>query len=283
MNTRANHERDECLERLWHRRELGIGAGAGAAGAAAAGAAGAGAPAAAGAGAARTGSAGTTTAETGTSDGIGDACIHTLSAEGLVDVGSDGQVRFSPEGERRARQVVRSHRLAERLVRDVLGQAAEPSACEFEHLLGTEVVDAICTLLGHPRECPHGYPIPPGGCCERSEQVVTRQVKPLAEMAIGASGRIAWVYARSDAQLHALDSLQLRPGAMVTLHQRRPSFVVECEGAHLALDDALAQAVNVWTVDRPPAAEETGMADGRGPHGGRRRGHGPRRPGWGRT
>jgi DtxR family Mn-dependent transcriptional regulator len=238
MNTRANHERDECLERLWHRRELGIGARA-------------------------------VPSSAGTADGIGDECIRALSAEGLVDVGADGQVRFNPEGERRARQVVRSHRLAERLVQDVLGQAAEPSACEFEHLLGTEVVDAICTLLGHPRECPHGNPIPPGGCCERSEQVVPRQVKPLAELEIGASARIAWVYARSDAQLHALDSLQLRPGSMITLHQRRPSFVVECEGAHLALDDALAQAVNVWAVDQPRDGEGAGEPVG-GPH----RGHG---------
>jgi DtxR family Mn-dependent transcriptional regulator len=212
VNTRANHERDECLERLWHGRELGSGAGA---------------------------------------DRLSDDCIRTLSVEGLVDVGADGQVRFSPEGERRARQLVRSHRLAERLVQDVLGQSAEPSACEFEHLLGTEVVDAICTLLGHPRECPHGYPIPPGECCERSARVVHRQVRPLAELDIGASGRIAWVYASSDAQLHALDSLQLRPGALVTLHQRRPTFVIECEGAHVALDDALAHAVNVWAADEP--------------------------------
>jgi DtxR family Mn-dependent transcriptional regulator len=212
VNTRANHEQDECLERLWHRRELGSSAG---------------------------------------TDRLSDDCIRALSVEDLADVGADGQVRFSPEGERRARQLVRSHRLAERLVQDVLGQSAEPSACEFEHLLGTEVVDAICTLLGHPRECPHGNPIPSGACCERSARVVPRQVKPLAELDIGASGRIAWVYAASDAQLHALDSLQLRPGAMVTLHQRRPSFVVECEGAHLALDDSLAQAVNVWATDGP--------------------------------
>jgi DtxR family Mn-dependent transcriptional regulator len=236
MNSRVNHERDECLERLWHGRELGSSAGV---------------------------------------DRLSGDCIRELSAEGLVDCGADGQVRFSPEGERRARQLVRSHRLAERLVQDVLGQLAETSACEFEHLLGTEVVDAICTLLGHPRECPHGYPIPPGECCERSAQVVTRQVKPLAELAIGASGRIAWVYARSDAQLHALDSLQLRPGAMVTLHQRRPSFVVECEGAHLALDDALAQAVNVWATDQPPEGEGAAGADEGRPHGGR---HGGPRP-----
>jgi DtxR family Mn-dependent transcriptional regulator len=200
-----------------------------------------------------------------------------------VDLGADGQVRFSPEGERRARQLVRSHRLAERLMQDVLGQAAEPSACEFEHLLGTEVVDAICTLLGHPRECPHGNPIPPGECCAHAARVVPRQVKPLAEMDIGTSGRIAWVYAHSDAQLHALDSLQLRPGAMVTLHQRRPSFVVECEGAHLALDDALAQAVNVWAADR---AVEEGRAGGPAAFGPRRRrgtGGAPRRHGWGRA
>jgi DtxR family Mn-dependent transcriptional regulator len=231
MNTRVNHEQDECLERLWHGRELGIGASTGAL--------------------------------------SGDDCIRALSTEGLVEVGTDGQVRFSPEGERRARQLVRSHRLAERLVQDVLGQSAETSACEFEHLLGTEVVDAICTLLGHPRECPHGYPIPPGDCCARSTRVVPRQVKPLAELGIGASGRIAWVYARSDAQLHALDSLQLRPGSMVTLHQRRPSFVVECEGAHLALDDALAQAVNVWAADEPPAGEGTAGTDRGRPRRGR--------------
>jgi DtxR family Mn-dependent transcriptional regulator len=235
MTTRVDHERDECLERLWHRRELGIAATAAAAG-------------------------------TGTADELGDDCIRALSAVALVDVGTDGQFRFSPEGERRARQLVRSHRLAERLVQDVLGQSAEPSACEFEHLLGTEVVDAICTLLGHPRECPHGYPIPPGECCERSAQTVTRQVKLLADMAIGASGRIAWVYARSDAQLHALDSLQLRPGAMVTLHQRRPSFVVECEGAHLALDDTLAREINVWATDQPREACETGSPGSGGEH-----------------
>jgi DtxR family Mn-dependent transcriptional regulator len=233
MSTRANHEHDECLERLWHRRELGSSAGA---------------------------------------DAAGDVCARALSAEGLADIGADGQVTFSPEGERRARQLVRSHRLAERLVQDVLGQSAEPSACEFEHLLGTEVVDAICTLLGHPRECPHGYPIPPGECCERSAQMVTRQVRPLAELGMGASGRIAWVYARSDAQLHALDSLQLRPGAMVTLHQRRPSFVIECEGAHLALDDALAQAVNVWAADQPSEGKGAAGADEGRPQGGRRGG-----------
>ena len=264
MNTRANHERDECLERLWHRRELGIGAAAGAA------EAGAAAPGAAAV------------------DSIGDNCIRALSAEGLVDVDADGQVRFSAEGERRARQLVRSHRLAERLVQDVLGQPAETSACEFEHLLGTEVVDAICTLLGHPRECPHGNPIPPGECCSHSARVAPRQVKPLAEMEIGTSGRIAWVYARSDAQLHALDSLQLRPGAMVTLHQRRPSFVVECEGAHLALDDALAQAVNVWAADRPVGDEGPGGPGGFGPRAaGPHRRHGAgtdhRRRGWGRA
>ncbi len=236
MNMSANHERDECLERLWHRREL-------------------------------EGSIGT--------DAAGDDCLRALAAEGLAEVVVGGGVRFSPEGERRARQLVRSHRLAERLMQDVLGEAAEPSACEFEHLLGTEVVDAICTLLGHPRECPHGNPIPSGACCARSDRVVPRQVKPLAEMEIGATGRIAWVYAKSDAQLHALGSLQLRPGTVVTLHQRRPSYVVECEGAHLALDDALAGAINVWAADAAPLPEG-GAAEPA--HGRRRRGREKARP-----
>jgi hypothetical protein len=69
---------------------------------------------------------------------------------------------------------------------------------------------------------------------------------------------------------------------MVTLHQRRPSYVVECEGAHLALDDALAQAVNVWATDQTRDVEAGGQAGG-----GPRRAHGGsaahRRHGWRRA
>jgi putative ABC transport system ATP-binding protein len=94
--------------------------------------------------------------------------IATLSRIGLVEM-VDGEERFTAAGEERARNVIRRHRLAERLFMDVLSirdeVEIESSACKFEHILSPDVTDRICTLLGHPVACPHGSPIPPGDCC----------------------------------------------------------------------------------------------------------------------
>ncbi|MDP9052859.1 MAG: hypothetical protein M3N93_00930 [Acidobacteriota bacterium] len=94
--------------------------------------------------------------------------IATLCRIGLVTI-EDGEERFTPAGEERARNVIRRHRLAERLFMDVLSirdeVEIESSACKFEHILSADVTDRICTLLGHPVACPHGSPIPRGECC----------------------------------------------------------------------------------------------------------------------
>jgi DtxR family Mn-dependent transcriptional regulator len=90
-----------------------------------------------------------------------------------------GAVSFTPQGEARARSVIRRHRLAERLFVDVLSlrdaESVESNACTFEHILSPEVTDRICTFLGHPSTCPHGCPIPPGECCDASGGSRVRQ------------------------------------------------------------------------------------------------------------
>jgi putative ABC transport system ATP-binding protein len=80
-----------------------------------------------------------------------------------------GEVRLTETGSRRARDVVRRHRLAERLFTDTLAiedAEAQLQACRFEHLITPELDQRICSFLGHPKTCPHGNPIPPGPCCE---------------------------------------------------------------------------------------------------------------------
>jgi len=78
---------------------------------------------------------------------------------------------FTVEGRRRAASVIRRHRLAERLFMDTLAISddaqVESNACTFEHMLSPEVTERICAFLGHPTQCPHGSPIPPGPCCGR--------------------------------------------------------------------------------------------------------------------
>jgi Mn-dependent DtxR family transcriptional regulator len=93
--------------------------------------------------------------------------LHRMSELQLVELQS-GQVSLTPGGSRRARDVVRRHRLAERLFKDTFAiedSEAHNQACKFEHIISPELDQRICTFLGHPKTCPHGNPIPPGDCC----------------------------------------------------------------------------------------------------------------------
>jgi len=85
--------------------------------------------------------------------------------------GADGSslVEFTERGRAKASDIIRRHRLAERLFTQTLEMQneaeIEQQACKFEHILSPEATEKICTLLGHPATCPHGAPIPAGPCC----------------------------------------------------------------------------------------------------------------------
>ncbi len=86
----------------------------------------------------------------------------------LVQVKEDHQILLTDRGQSRARDVVRRHRLAERLFKDTFridDHEAHSQACKFEHIISPELDQRICSFLGHPTTCPHGNPIPPGDCC----------------------------------------------------------------------------------------------------------------------
>ncbi len=99
-------------------------------------------------------------------------CHDALKPTG-VSIGEGSLiVELTLRGRQRAADVIRRHRLAERLFTDSLAldseSEIEQQACKFEHILSPEATDKICTFLGHPRTCPHGAPIPPGPCCDKS-------------------------------------------------------------------------------------------------------------------
>jgi putative ABC transport system ATP-binding protein len=77
-------------------------------------------------------------------------------------------LEFTPRGRSRARDLVRRRRLAEVLFSSALhvpDPQVEATACRMEHIIDPEVENSICSFLGHPRNCPHGRPIPQGNCC----------------------------------------------------------------------------------------------------------------------
>jgi len=93
-------------------------------------------------------------------------------AGGQVPAHGNSMIEFTPAGELRAANIIRRHRLAERLFTETLHieseSEIESQACKFEHILSFEATDKICTFLGHPKKCPHGSPIPPGCCCTQA-------------------------------------------------------------------------------------------------------------------
>jgi putative ABC transport system ATP-binding protein len=93
--------------------------------------------------------------------------LRRLEGSALIEIGAS-EVRLTDSGNRRAQDIVRRHRLAERLLTDTFAisdDQAHSEACKFEHIISPELDRKICTFLGHPRTCPHGNPIPRGVCC----------------------------------------------------------------------------------------------------------------------
>src|SRR6516165_8339881 len=91
--------------------------------------------------------------------------IRRLKAEGYLTV-EDRAVRLTPVGRERAESVVRKHRLAERLLTDIIGlpwHKAHVEAGRWEHVISDEVEARLIELLGNPQTCPHGNPIPGSG------------------------------------------------------------------------------------------------------------------------
>jgi len=174
--------------------------------------------------------------------------VEEMTRMELLQLNRD-EVSFTEQGEEAARRIIRRHRLAERLFADVLGmnmEQIEEAACTFEHAVVPEVTEGICTLLGHPHECPHGRPIPPGKCCRERRQEVKQAVMPLAEVLCGGQGRVAYVRTQNHDRLHLLLSMGIAPGTHISVHQRTPVMVVTVEQSEFAMDREVAEDVYVW-------------------------------------
>ncbi len=175
------------------------------------------------------------------------AALREAVDGGLALEGPEG-VSFTDAGRGEAALLARRHRLAERLLEDVLrvgDSVVEPTACEVEHFLVKEVTDSICTLLGHPRVCPHGKPIPPGECCAAGTRRASPVVEALSSLDAGDSGAVAYVHTASPDRLDRLASFGLVPGTDISVHQTWPSTVVRIGETELAFDRETAADIFV--------------------------------------
>jgi len=187
--------------------------------------------------------------------------VRELVEAGLVKEIS-GALHLTAAGTTEAAGVVRRERLAERLLEDVLkvsDAVATEAACRFEHLLKRGIDDRICTLLGHPRACPHGSPIPEGECCRAGAGEASRVVSALADLAPGQSGVIAYIQSQRRDFLQRLLTMGAIPGARVALQQRSPSYVFDLGHGQVAVDEETAREIYIRLDGALPSARRKGL------------------------
>lgn len=187
--------------------------------------------------------------------------VARMERDGLLSLAGDRHLELSVHGRQIAVRVMRKHRLAERLLADVIGLEwayVHEEACRWEHVMSERVERKILALLGEHRESPYGNPIP--GLDELGETAnedfrrgVTNLVELVAEgpsvVTVRRIGEPAQVEPEA---LNLLTQAGLMPGQRVRVRREGDRIVVVPEGAEEATGVSLPEdlAVHVF-ADTP--------------------------------
>lgn len=178
--------------------------------------------------------------------------VARMERDGLLALAGDRHLELSPEGRQKAVRVMRKHRLAERLLVDVLGlewEYVHDEACRWEHVVSERVERKILALLGEHRESPYGNPIP--GLDELGEPLnedfalgVTNLVHLVDDGVDVATVRRIGEPAQVDPEsLNLLTRAGLMPGRRVLIRREGAWIVVLREGADAATEVSLPEDV----------------------------------------
>jgi len=182
-----------------------------------------------------------------TQDVEAKSILRLMIRDGLFQIEGNRMV-LKERGEEKARELIRRHRLTERLLSEIFEMSEEEleaEACKLEHILSPSVTESVCTFLGHPPVCIHGKPIPRGECCAKFKKEMKPLVIPLDELGLGEEGRIVFIASRSHHRLDRLSTLGIVPGSTLRMHQKNPSYVLQIGETTLALDKDIVKDVFV--------------------------------------
>jgi len=185
-----------------------------------------------------------------TRDREAKSILRMMIRDDLFEVEGSRMV-LKEKGEEKARELIRRHRLTERLLLEIFEMSedeVEEEACKLEHILSPNVTESVCTFLGHPPTCIHGKPIPRGECCSKFKKEMKPLVLPLEELGLSDQGRIVFIAPKSHQRLDRLSTLGIVPGSIVRMHQKNPSYVIEIGETTLALDREIVKDIYVKKV-----------------------------------
>ena len=182
-----------------------------------------------------------------TQDAEANFILRLMIKDDLFQVDGN-RIVFKERGEEKAREIIRRHRLTERLLSEIFEMSeeeVEEEACKLEHILSPGVTESVCTFLGHPPTCIHGKPIPRGECCAKFKKEMKPLVIPLEDLGLGEEGRIVFIAPKSHQRLDRLSTLGLVPGSIIRMHQKNPSHVLQIGETTLALDREIVKDIYV--------------------------------------
>jgi DtxR family Mn-dependent transcriptional regulator len=181
--------------------------------------------------------------------------VARMQRDGLVTVQDDRHLELTEEGQRLAVRVMRKHRLAERLLTDVIGlpwELVHAEACRWEHVISEAVERRLMELLDHPTESPYGNPIP--GLTEiggDEGDAFMDGVEALNTVADGGPDlrvrirRISEEVQKDEVVMSALRRVGALPEHDVVVRRGPEGVLVGSAGETAELDDAVAARVFV--------------------------------------
>ncbi len=160
--------------------------------------------------------------------------VSRLAEHGYVEMADDRTVSLTAKGRELGTKVVRRHRLAERLLVDVIGlewEKVHREAGRWEHAISDDVEEKLIALLGDPATCPHGNPIP--GSAHAAPDVVTVPLSRAPEGRVTVA-RISERIEIDDVSIQLVADAALTPGrgATVTATDARAVHVLTDSGDH---------------------------------------------------
>jgi DtxR family Mn-dependent transcriptional regulator len=183
--------------------------------------------------------------------------VARMERDGLLTVEGDRHLELSPKGRQLATRVMRKHRLAERLLTDIIGLEIEfvhEEACRWEHVMSEQVERRLVELLDHPHESPYGNPIP--GLAELGETGEDTEfldgVVPMTKAIIGSTEPVRLVVRRIVEELQkdtevmsVLRRVGALPGNDVLVSQGHDGVIVARQGETAEIDEESASHIFV--------------------------------------
>ncbi|MEM2915434.1 MAG: metal-dependent transcriptional regulator, partial [Candidatus Bathyarchaeia archaeon] len=145
-----------------------------------------------------------------------------------------------------ALNILRKHRLSERLLADILKipwSAIHDIACKLEHIINGDVTEAIEKSLQYPKTCPHGNPVP-----DKDGRISMDNYEPLVNLPVKAKGKVMKIIDEKEDVLKYLATLGLLPGVEIEVEEKTPfgeSILVKISEAKCALGREISSSIYV--------------------------------------